>query len=124
MLLTTSRISTEAARSGDEVACLSTDIFLDFFTFALDGTRVARAYGDDYLRILDLTTGGRASTTLGTGQRTDGTLTFRFDYPDDPFRTTFERHSAGKWYVRMRSQSDAGTWEPFADYTMMRPTEL
>ena len=36
------------------------------------------------------TTGGQASTTFGTGQRSDSTLSFRFDYPDGPFRTSFE----------------------------------
>ena len=66
------------------------------------------------------TTGGGASTTLGTGRRTDSTLTFRFDYPDGPFRTTFEHRADGRWRVRMRSKDASGTWTPFASYSMTR----
>jgi hypothetical protein len=66
------------------------------------------------------TTGGGASTTLGTGRRTDSTLTFRFDYPDGPFRTTFERRADGRWRVRMRSKDTSGVWRPFASYSMTR----
>lgn len=66
------------------------------------------------------TSGGTSSTTLGQGRRTGDTLTFRFEYPNGPFRTTFERVRADVWQVRMRSKSDAGDWQPFADFEMRR----
>ena len=66
------------------------------------------------------TTGPGASTTLGTGDRNGDALTLRFDYPDGPFRTTFEQRAEATWRVRMRSRSESGTWQPFADYTMRR----
>lgn len=64
------------------------------------------------------TSGGEASTTLGRGRRKGDRLTFRFEYPDGPFRTTFARQPDGTWRVRMRSQSESGEWQPFAAYTM------
>lgn len=64
------------------------------------------------------TSGGKASTTLGHGQRQGDTLRFRFDYPDGPFRTIFEWRADGTWRVRMRSKSEAGRWEPFANFRM------
>lgn len=67
------------------------------------------------------TSGGQASTTLGRGHRNGNALIFRFDYPDGPFRTTFEHHSDGRWSVRMRSRTESGEWQSFADFQMHRP---
>lgn len=66
------------------------------------------------------TSGGEASTTLGHGQRQGDSLAFRFEYPDGPFRTTFARRPDGAWRVRMRSKSESGAWQSFADYRMTR----
>lgn len=64
------------------------------------------------------TSGGGASTTLGHGERTGDRVTFRFDYPDGPFRTTFERSANGRWRVQMRSKEESGEWSSFADFVM------
>lgn len=62
--------------------------------------------------------GGRASKTLGYGQREDNAVEFTFDYPDGPFRTTFEKKTDERWHVLMRSKGDDGPWSTFAEYDM------
>jgi hypothetical protein len=64
--------------------------------------------------------GARASETLGFGIFDGDSLTFVFEYPDGPFRTTFERDSAKKWRVTMRSKEGRGPWRTFAEYTLTR----
>lgn len=66
------------------------------------------------------TAGGQPSTTLGYGHREGDAVMFRFEYPDGPFRTTFEQDPDGTWHVRMRSKSEAGEWQPFAVYVLRR----
>lgn len=62
--------------------------------------------------------GGRASKTLGYAQREKDTMEFKFDYPDGPFRTTFEKKSNDRWHLLMRSKGDDGQWSTFAEYDM------
>ncbi len=63
-------------------------------------------------------TGGRASRTIGTGQREGDTLTFSFEYPEGPFRTIFVRIAPTQWRLRMQAKGDDGDWQPFAAYSM------
>ena len=62
--------------------------------------------------------GGRPSKTLGYGERENGALTFTFEYPDGPFRTTFEATSDTTWHIHMRSKAD-GKWSTFAEYDVV-----
>lgn len=61
-------------------------------------------------------TGGRSSETLGYGQREDDAITFKFNYPDAPFRTTFKRRPDGTWNVLMRTKDGPEAWSTFAEY--------
>lgn len=63
--------------------------------------------------------GGRSSKTLGYGQLEDNAIEFRFDYPEGPFRTTFEQIGDNTWHIRMRSKGDNGSWSAFADFEMV-----
>jgi hypothetical protein len=63
--------------------------------------------------------GGRWSETLGFGQKDKDAITFVFEYPDGPFRTTFT-HTADGWSVDMRERAADGQWRDFASYTLHR----
>lgn len=54
-------------------------------------------------------TGGGSSKTIGYGQLENGSVQFNFDYPEGPFRTTFERKRDAVWHILMRSKGDDGT---------------
>lgn len=75
---------------------------------------------NDYVAHWLDSSGGRPSKTLGYGEQ-DGTgITFSFEYPDGPFRTTFEENEDGTWHVLMRAKGDDGDWSTFAEYDMRR----
>lgn len=63
--------------------------------------------------------GGRPSKTLGYGRKEGRAIEFSFDYPDGPFRTTFEQKTEERWHVLMRSKGDDGKWSTFAEYDMV-----
>jgi hypothetical protein len=63
--------------------------------------------------------GGRWSETLGYGQKDKDALTFVFEYPDGPFRTTFTQTPDG-WNVDMRERAAGGEWRDFASYTLRK----
>lgn len=63
--------------------------------------------------------GGRWSETLGFGQKDKDAITFVFEYPDGPFRTTFTRTADG-WAVDMRERAADGQWRDFASYTLKK----
>jgi hypothetical protein len=56
--------------------------------------------------------GGRASETLGFGQRADGGIRFVFEYPEGPFHTTFAPAADG-WSLTMRTRGRDGRWRTF-----------
>lgn len=60
--------------------------------------------------------GGRPSETLGYGEREGRAVEFKFDYPDGPFRTTFEKRTGQAWHVLMRTKGEDGDWSTFAEY--------
>jgi len=65
--------------------------------------------------------GGRFSETLGYGTRSAGAIAFNFEYPDGPFRTTFEwRPEQTQWQWHMRQKNTAGQWQDFANLTLTR----
>jgi Protein of unknown function (DUF1579) len=61
--------------------------------------------------------GGRWSETLGYGKREGDAVTFVFEYPDGPFRTTFRRDGA-QWHWSMTQKGADGAWKPFAEMTL------
>lgn len=63
--------------------------------------------------------GGRWSETLGFGQKDKDAITFVFEYPDGPFRTTFT-HTADGWAVDMRERAADGEWRDFASYILRK----
>lgn len=63
--------------------------------------------------------GGRASETLGFGQRAGDGIRFVFEYPDGPFHTTFAPTADG-WTVTMRTRSRDGRWTTFGEAAARR----
>jgi hypothetical protein len=65
--------------------------------------------------------GGRASETLGFGQRSGSSIRLVFEYPDGPFHTSFALDAAnGTWSILMRNRGKGGAWQDFARYTAVR----
>ena len=68
--------------------------------------------------------GGRVSETLGYGTRSDNAITFVFEYPEGPFRTTFRwMPDLKQWEWLMRAKNAKGQWEEFARMTLARSAE-
>jgi len=61
--------------------------------------------------------GGRWSETLGYGTKTGDAISFVFEYPDGPFRTTFRRDGGG-WRWSMVQKNAQGEWKTFAEMTL------
>jgi hypothetical protein len=65
--------------------------------------------------------GGRASETLGFGKRKGDAITFVFEYPDGPFRTTFRWNPRMRtWQLLMRTRNKAGKWSTFGQAVLRR----
>jgi hypothetical protein len=65
--------------------------------------------------------GGRASETLGYGSKKNSTMEFVFEYPEAPFRTTFEWIDSSKsWHWTMRTRTKSGNWITFGDVNLKR----
>ena len=65
--------------------------------------------------------GGRASTTLGTGNAVGNAIRLKFDYPSGQFRDTFTFNSeAGTWHFHIEVQSPDGTWSDFANHVLSK----
>ena len=65
--------------------------------------------------------GGRASETLGFGKRKGNAITFVFEYPDGPFRTTFRWNPRMRtWQLLMRTRNKAGKWSTFGQAILRR----
>jgi len=65
--------------------------------------------------------GGRFSETLGYGIRDGNLIRFVFEYPDGPFRTTYQwLPQDGTWQWVMEQKDKAGKWATFADVKLVR----
>ncbi len=65
--------------------------------------------------------GGRFSETLGYGHRNSDAIELIFEYPDGPFRTTFQWNTQAKtWRWLMKTKDKRGNWADFANLTLTR----
>jgi hypothetical protein len=72
------------------------------------------------LHLLDVF-GGRFSETLGYGTRDGNAIRFVFEYPDGPFRTTFQwSPEKDTWQWLMTQKDKDGKWTNFSDLTLTR----
>ena len=64
---------------------------------------------------------GDGSETLGYGKRTGSAIEFDFEYPGQPWLTTFRWNAASKtWQWLMRTKNKQGQWQETADMTLAR----
>ena len=64
---------------------------------------------------------GDGSETLGYGKRTGAAIEFDFEYPGQPWLTTFRWDEASKsWKWLMRTKTKQGQWQETADMTLTR----
>ena len=62
---------------------------------------------------------GGGAETLGYGKRAGSTLEFDFEYPGQPWLTTFRWNAAPKtWQWLMRAKDKQGQWKETADMTL------
>jgi hypothetical protein len=73
------------------------------------------------LHLLDVF-GGRFSETLGYGTREGNAIRFVFEYPDGPFRTTYQwSPEKDTWQWLMMHKDKDGKWTNFGDFKISRP---
>jgi hypothetical protein len=64
---------------------------------------------------------GGGAETLGYGKRTGSSLEFDFEYPGQPWLTTFRWNAASNtWQWLMRTKTKQGQWQETADMTLAR----
>jgi hypothetical protein len=64
---------------------------------------------------------GGGAETLGYGKRTGSSIEFDFEYPGQPWLTTFRWNAASNtWQWLMRTKSKQGQWQETADMTLAR----
>jgi hypothetical protein len=64
---------------------------------------------------------GGGSETLGHGKRTESAIEFDFEYPGQPWLTTFRWNGASStWQWLMRTKTQQGQWKDTADMTLAR----
>jgi hypothetical protein len=64
---------------------------------------------------------GGGSETLGYGKRTGSAIEFDFEYPGQPWLTTFRWNAASRtWQWLMRTRTKQGQWQETADMTLAR----
>jgi hypothetical protein len=72
------------------------------------------------LHLLDVF-GARFSETLGYGTRDGNAIRFIFEYPDGPFRTTYQwSPEKDSWQWLMTQKDKNGKWTTFGDFTLTR----
>ena len=72
------------------------------------------------LHLLDMF-GGRFSATLGYGTREGNAIRFVFEYPDGPFRTTYQwSPEKDTWQWLMMHKDKDGKWTNFGDFKISR----
>jgi len=72
------------------------------------------------LHLLDIF-GARFSETLGYATRDGNAIRFVFEYPDGPFRTTYEwSPEKDTWQWLMTQKDKTGKWTTFGDFTLTR----
>jgi len=65
--------------------------------------------------------GGRWSETLGYGTRVGDEIRFVFEYPDEPFHTTFTFDPrTGLWTLLIQNRASGRAWREFARYELSR----
>ena len=64
---------------------------------------------------------GGGSETLGYGKRVGSAIEFDFEYPGQPWLTTFRWNAASRsWQWLMRTKTKQGQWQETADMTLAR----
>lgn len=70
------------------------------------------------------TWGAAGARVVATGHRDGERLVVVFPYAAGPLRDTFQRDRAGgTWNVLVESQAKDGTWSPFGNFRLTRPTK-
>ena len=64
---------------------------------------------------------GGGSATLGYGKRTESAIQFDFEYPGQPWLTTFRWNTSTKtWQWLMQTKTKQGQWQETANMTLAR----
>jgi len=64
---------------------------------------------------------GGGSATLGYGKRTETAIQFDFEYPGQPWLTTFRWNaSTNSWQWLMQTKNKQGLWQEAANMTLLR----